>query len=320
SELDASGLDPREIEHGVDQPEQAALAAHDAADRLNLLGIDRPIHASFEQLRIAANGVERRAQLVAHRRHEFTLGSVRSLELGRLLLEQLLLHLELQRLRFELSVRLFGDALGREQRVFEPAAFAHLEQHAVDRREPVPLVAHRAAEEAELFAALHLREEKELVDPSVQFDEWKEVRLVEELSGAREQHLDVFAQQLVATVAQAIEQRGVDERDARVVAKGDEPARRAVEQLGNVADHPRHRHARQADTVAGWRYSAMSAIVSSGWLMCGQWPVAFMIRIVLCGSCASRYRPTGSGATMSSVHCKMSDGTLTAARSRRLSA
>jgi len=54
--------------------------------------------------------------------------------------------------------------------------------------------------------------------------------------------------------------------------------------------------------------------------MCGQCPVAFSRCSVLCGSEWCRYAPTSAGAIESSLHCMMSDGTRTFARSARLSA
>ena len=56
----------------------------------------------------------------------------------------------------------------------------------------------------------------------------------------------------------------------------------------------------------------MAAIVSSGALMWGQWPVALRIIIVLPGVFSLTYLPTSSGAIISSEHCRvrLSTGTL----------
>src|SRR5688572_2214951 len=74
-----------------------------------------------------------------------------------------------------------------------------------------------------------------------------------------------------------------------------------------------------AGQAAVLRYSFMSVIVSSGALMCGQWPVAFMIRSVLRGRRVERKRPTSFGAMMSSEHCRMRACARALSRSRRLS-
>ena len=63
----------------------------------------------------------------------------------------------------------------------------------------------------------------------------------------------------------------------------------------------------------------MARELAVGALMCGQWPVASITRSVLSGISRCRYWPTSSGATMSSEHCRMSDGTRTLGRSARLS-
>ena len=63
----------------------------------------------------------------------------------------------------------------------------------------------------------------------------------------------------------------------------------------------------------------MTEMVSSGWLMCGQWPVARSTRSVLRGVTRPTYSPTAFGAMMSSEHCITSDGTRRFGRSARLS-
>ena len=91
-ELHAPGFELREVQHVVDEPEQMPLAALDALEVLALLGGDRAAHAHLEQLRVAADGVERRAQLVAHHREELALGAVGRFRLaarGALALEEL---------------------------------------------------------------------------------------------------------------------------------------------------------------------------------------------------------------------------------------
>src|ERR1700694_3105328 len=56
------------------------------------------------------------------------------------------------------------------------------------------------------------------------------------------------------------------------------------------------------------RYSRISEMVSSGSLMCGQWPVAFITRRVLFARCFDKYVPTSKGAMMSSEHCRIRAG------------
>src|SRR5205807_3396129 len=83
-----SGLDLREVEDVVDQPEEMLSAGMDLLEEplacgrweLTVAGVD-------QQLREPENGVERRAQLVAHARQEHALVTVRIEELAVALLE-----------------------------------------------------------------------------------------------------------------------------------------------------------------------------------------------------------------------------------------
>jgi hypothetical protein len=70
------GLEPRVVEHLVDEPEQVALAPLDAPEVVALRLGDGPADPQLEQLGVAADGVERRAQLVAHHRQELALRAV----------------------------------------------------------------------------------------------------------------------------------------------------------------------------------------------------------------------------------------------------
>ena len=85
-EADAAGLDLRHVENVVDDVEQILAAAADvAAVFVVLLGAERAEHAGLHDLGKADDGVERRAQLVAHIGEEFRLGLVGLLGAGLLL-------------------------------------------------------------------------------------------------------------------------------------------------------------------------------------------------------------------------------------------
>ena len=96
------GVELREVQHVVDEREQHVLAPVDPAERVALLVRHLAIDAELHDLRVAADRVERRAQLVAHHRQEIALRPVRPLRrpaclvrLGRDVLELLVRHLEL---------------------------------------------------------------------------------------------------------------------------------------------------------------------------------------------------------------------------------
>jgi hypothetical protein len=67
----------REVEHIGDEACQILLALRDALEVSTLLLGDGPTNAHLEQLHVSRNGVERRAQLVAHDREELRLRLVR---------------------------------------------------------------------------------------------------------------------------------------------------------------------------------------------------------------------------------------------------
>ena len=76
-EADAAGFDLRHVEDVVDDVEQVLPALVDvAAVFLVLVGAERPEHPGFHDLGEADDGVERRAQLMAHVGEEFGLGLV----------------------------------------------------------------------------------------------------------------------------------------------------------------------------------------------------------------------------------------------------
>ena len=86
-ERELAGLDLGEVEHVVDQAEQVAAVALDALEHglrlLRRLAVD----AVEDQLGVAEDGVERRAQLVAHVGEELRLVLARDRELLALLLD-----------------------------------------------------------------------------------------------------------------------------------------------------------------------------------------------------------------------------------------
>ena len=82
-EADAASLDLRHVEDVVDDVEQILPAAADVAAILAVfLGAERAEHARLHDLGETDDGVERRAQLVAHIGEEFRLGLVGFLGAG----------------------------------------------------------------------------------------------------------------------------------------------------------------------------------------------------------------------------------------------
>ena len=69
----ASGFKTHEIHDVVDEAQQVGLAAANALEILELFGRCRPTNAELHQLGVATNGVERRAELMAHDGEEFHL-------------------------------------------------------------------------------------------------------------------------------------------------------------------------------------------------------------------------------------------------------
>ena len=79
-DADVPRLDARDVEDLVDEFQQVLARVVDVAHHLELVG---RLQLHLEDLREAEHGVERRAQFVAHARHELALGGVGAL--GRLL-------------------------------------------------------------------------------------------------------------------------------------------------------------------------------------------------------------------------------------------
>ena len=117
------------------------------------------------------------------------------------------------------------------------------------------------------------------------------MRLIEDPASDRKDRLDMSPDQRRPRATKHVEQRLIHRCQGPIVEKREEPARRAVDQrveavLGNAGTQRIH-HGPRVEHSAGKvcrRYSRMTAIVSSGWLMCGQWPVARNTRSVLPGS------------------------------------
>ena len=93
-ELDLSGFDLGEVEEVVDQKEQVLGARLDAAELLLLVAGEGPRQLHQERAGEADDGVERRAQFVAHAGQEPVLGQVRVLHLDAPFLEGLFEPLE----------------------------------------------------------------------------------------------------------------------------------------------------------------------------------------------------------------------------------
>ena len=74
-----AGLDPREIQDVVDEPEQVLAAPQDLLRALPVPGGEGLLPVPLQELREPENGVEGRSQLVAHRREEVALGGARGL-------------------------------------------------------------------------------------------------------------------------------------------------------------------------------------------------------------------------------------------------
>src|SRR4029453_9586228 len=64
--IDVSGLDLREIQAVVDEAEQVPLITADPAEVLALRVVDGTSNAKLEEINVAADRVERRAELVRH--------------------------------------------------------------------------------------------------------------------------------------------------------------------------------------------------------------------------------------------------------------
>src|SRR5688500_18898342 len=82
-----SGFDPREIENIPDHGKEMLLGAQDAQHCVSLLLRGRAVKTVEHQLRVAADGVERRSQVVRHAGEEFGLRCIRTLGVGTRTLE-----------------------------------------------------------------------------------------------------------------------------------------------------------------------------------------------------------------------------------------
>ena len=133
-EAGASGLDARHVEDVVDDREEIFAAAADVgAIFLVLVGAERAEDAALHHFGKADDGVERRAQFVAHIGEEFGLGAVGALGL-RLLVEVALGEIgELLRLRLQFLARLLQVHDGRDEFLlgFDEAALVTLQRRDV---------------------------------------------------------------------------------------------------------------------------------------------------------------------------------------------
>ena len=73
----ATRLESREIENVVDQAREVRLTALDAPEDLGLLIVHGSVEARSNELRESERRLQRRAQLVAHRREKRGLGAIR---------------------------------------------------------------------------------------------------------------------------------------------------------------------------------------------------------------------------------------------------
>src|SRR5206468_11071256 len=77
--MDRAGAELRVIDHVVYHPQQVPLRTLDAAEVLALRLGHGSAYAHLHELRVAANGVERRPKLVTHHGQELALGTIRGL-------------------------------------------------------------------------------------------------------------------------------------------------------------------------------------------------------------------------------------------------
>src|SRR5689334_22620583 len=97
----------------------------------------------------------------------------------------------------------------------------------------------------------------------LQADGWEDVRLIEDAARRGQQRVHVVAHQPASVRdSQHLGGSGIGELNVAIIADDEKPARSGIEQRIQILHG------------ACCRYSFISAIVSSGWLMWGQWPVA----------------------------------------------
>src|SRR6476620_5899340 len=99
--------------------------------------------------------------------------------------------------------------------------------------------------------------------------------LIKNATRYREQRLEAFADHIIARRAEDFEQRAVYVEDSSVTSERNESAWRPIEQ--------RFHSCYLADWTGSARYDFIASMVSSGCLMCGQWPVADKTCSVLLG-------------------------------------
>ena len=194
------------------------------------------------------------------------------LELHGLALEQLVRGQQLVALRVRLRGRLLGRSPGLEQCILELAALDEAEHHRITDHLARALTAHGVREHRDVLAAFPSQQEEDLVGIAVETEQWKEVRLIEDAAAHRKNALDVAADHLGGGIAEHIEQRAVRGANRAVIGEGYESARLVIEQRIERRRGGAHAglQARPSPGTGICRYSRITAMISSGWLMCGQ--------------------------------------------------
>ncbi len=133
-ELDAPGLDAGEVEQVIDHREQELSAPANTLQARCLGSGQRPLHAELDQVDVADDRVQRRAQLVRHGREELRLRAVRRFRLD-----------ARHALAFEVGLALLVQPpLGQITRDLAesdqlPGFVAHRRDHDVRREQPAVL-------------------------------------------------------------------------------------------------------------------------------------------------------------------------------------
>lgn len=223
---------------------------------------------------------------------------------------------------------------GAQQLGFVGAAVAGVEDGGADQQWlPVAAGLDRGGHQYRQTAAVgRLEFQSDSADLSLHAQQRSEVRLVVEPASHGEQIGErLVADQVATSVAQPVEQRSVDLRDRAVQQGGEIAARRTLVQVFRaVFQQGGERRvvvtALAALAVTGLAHhrlalakAVIAAAVSSGAASWGQCPVAFSVTRWLPGICACTKGPTSGGAIASLEHCATKVGTVTLARSSRLS-
>lgn len=110
--------------------------------------------------------------------------------------------------------------------------------------------------------------------------------LIKDSTGHWKDTLHAFADELSFTIAECLEQRRIHHQDIALIVEPQESARDGVEYtFHQIKKRSRVRRVAQFRPP---KYSLIIPIVSSGWLICGQCPVACMTRSELPARCSCR--------------------------------